>query len=265
MSAVIDNSNGRKWARFTLALALLLSVAGNVTHTVLAASDISLWLRVPPAVAWPVLTFLGIEVLVRIVWERSFSHKLARNMVLLPAIPAAIVSYEHLYSLLGLMGERWFIALIGPAAIDGAMIGMTIVLLTTRPLPPGSTPPVDIDAATQRLEALAKEREAAELADTLAEIKALPETEETPAREPKTERAERKPRSSWDPQELARLLLSPEIKDGEIVKKIGIGASTLARYRQAERLISANRGAEIPAEWKGNRDVVQALRMELTR
>jgi hypothetical protein len=262
----IDNSNGRKWARFTLALALLLSVAGNVTHTVLAASTITLWLRVPPAVAWPVLTFLGIEVLVRIIWDRSVTHRLARNMVLLPAIPAAIVSYEHLYSLLLLMGERGFIALIGPAAIDGAMIGMTIVLLTTRP---ALVAIPSIDFAAER-EPMRKAQEAAaeieverRLNEWLEKPLNIAPVSPAPIAEPK-ERAERKPRAGWDAGELARLLLDGT-KDSEIVSKLGIGASTLNRYRRAEKAISADRNAHIPAEWKVRSDVAQALRMELTR
>lgn len=156
---MIDNSNGRKWARFALTLALLASVVGNVVHTVLAESVVSLWLRVPAAVLWPVFTFLGIEVLVRIIWERSFTHRLARNMVLLPAVPAAIVSYEHLYSLLGLMGERHLIQVIGPLAVDGTMIGMTMVLLLTRPLPAASMAleEIDLDATLVKWTAEAEE------------------------------------------------------------------------------------------------------------
>lgn len=131
-----DYMHGRRWARTFLALALFVSMVGNVAHTVLADSAISLWLRVPGAVVWPVFTFGGIEIIVRMIWERKWTHSLARNMVLFPAVPAAIVSYQHLYSLLLMMGEEHFIAYIGPAAIDGMMIGCTMALLFTRPVPP---------------------------------------------------------------------------------------------------------------------------------
>ena len=49
----MNNVSGRRWARTFLALALFVSVVGNVAHTVLAKSEISLWLRVPGAVIWP--------------------------------------------------------------------------------------------------------------------------------------------------------------------------------------------------------------------
>ncbi len=60
----IDNSSGRRVARFTLIATLVISVIANVAHAVLAASEISLWLRVPAASIWPVLSFLAIEVIV---------------------------------------------------------------------------------------------------------------------------------------------------------------------------------------------------------
>lgn len=127
-----DNSNGRKWARFWLVTALVVSVVANVTHTVLADSAISLWLRVPGAVVWPVFTFAGIEILARVIWQRRATHSFARAVLLAAAVPAAITSYEHQYNLLGLMGEGPVIQVIGPLAIDGLMIGCTLTLLFTR-------------------------------------------------------------------------------------------------------------------------------------
>lgn len=130
-----DNTSGRRWARATLTGSLLASIVGNVAHTVLADSSITLALRVPAAVIWPLATFFAIEVLVRMIWQPRTSHRLARFMLIMPAIPAAITSYEHLHALLLLMGENTFIAWIGPAAIDGLMIGCTMTLLFTRSAP----------------------------------------------------------------------------------------------------------------------------------
>lgn len=128
----IDNTSGRRVARFTLIATLIMSVVANVAHAVLAASEISLWLRVPAASVWPVLTFLAIEVIVKIVWRSTFSHYLARVFILGPAIPAIIVSYEHQSKLLVLMGDEGIVSTIGPVAIDGLMIGCTLALLFTR-------------------------------------------------------------------------------------------------------------------------------------
>lgn len=131
----IDNEGGRSVARVTLIITLLLSVIANITHACLADSEISLWLRVPGAAVWPVLSFLAIEVIVRITWARSAAHYLARTFILGPAIPAVIVSYEHQQRLLAMMGERPLVQNIGPLAIDGLMIGCTLALLFTRPIP----------------------------------------------------------------------------------------------------------------------------------
>ncbi len=136
----IDNTSGRRVARFTLIATLVISVIANVAHAVLAASEISLWLRVPAASIWPVLSFLAIEVIVKIVWRSTFAHYLARVFVLGPAIPAIIVSYEHQSRLLILMGDEGIVSTIGPVAIDGLMIGCTLALLFTRSLPAPQSP-----------------------------------------------------------------------------------------------------------------------------
>lgn len=127
-----DNVSGRRWAYGTLTGSLFASIVGNVAHTVLAQSSVSLALRVPFAVFWPLATFFAIEVLVRVIWEPRASHRLARFALATPAIPAAVTSYQHLHALLLLSGENVFISWIGPAAIDGLMIGCTLTLLFTR-------------------------------------------------------------------------------------------------------------------------------------
>jgi hypothetical protein len=255
-----DNSNGRKWARFALSLALLASVGGNVLHTVLADSQISLWLRVPAAVLWPVFTFLGIEVLVRIIWERSFTHRLARNMVLFPAVPAAIVSYEHLYSLLGLMGERWFIQFIGPLAIDGTMIGMTMVLLFTRQLPPAPVAPEDsnVDAELERLSTLLEQQEH-ETEQIVSWTEPEPITPEAVAAA-----TLRKPvriitaRASKPEQEKAVRLLLDGQGAAEVTASTGVSPATVRTYAGVMRTLRDNPNAEIGQKFQG-RSVSQPL------
>ena len=121
----------RALTRFTLVVTLLISIVANVTHSVLADSEISLWLRVPGGVIWPTLTFLAIEIIVRVQWQSRWTHHLARFFILGPAIPAAIISYEHQRNLLIMMGETGVVPVIGPLAIDGLMIGCTLALLFT--------------------------------------------------------------------------------------------------------------------------------------
>lgn len=126
-----NSQSGRTLTRFTLVVTLLISIVANVTHSTLAESVISLWLRIPGGVIWPTLTFLAIEIIVRVQWQSRWTHHLARFFVLGPAIPAAIISYEHQRNLLIMMGERGIVPIIGPLAIDGLMIGCTLALLFT--------------------------------------------------------------------------------------------------------------------------------------
>lgn len=137
---------GRSVTRFTLIVTLLISVIANITHAVRADSDVTLWLRVPGAAVWPLLSFLAIEIIVRVQWQSVFSHYLARTFVLGPAIPAVIVSYEHQSSLLTMMGENALVSTIGPLAIDGLMIGCTLALLFTRASESDEPAPVIADA-----------------------------------------------------------------------------------------------------------------------
>jgi len=252
-----DNKNGRRWARFTLALALALSTAGNVVHTILADSDISLWLRIPPAALWPVFTFLGIEVLVRIIWQRKFTHRLARALALFPAIPAAIVSYQHLYSLLLLMGEEKFIAMIGPAAIDGGMIGMTMVLLFTRPNQPTSlpVPDIDVDEVLARYELSEDSPAPTPIVAEIAPVSA------PPASEPKT----RAPRViEWNVQKVAEMAVDGA-KAGEISTAAGISPSVAYRYTKAAKTLKANPAAEIPPSEKVRPEAVRIMRELVSR
>lgn len=126
-----NSQSGRTLTRFTLVVTLLISIVANVTHSTLAESVISLWLRIPGGVIWPTLTFLAIEIIVRVQWQSRWTHHLARFFVLGPAVPAAIISYEHQRNLLIMMGERGIVPIIGPLAIDGLMIGCTLALLFT--------------------------------------------------------------------------------------------------------------------------------------
>lgn len=127
-----DNDGARKLTRFTLVATLIVSIIANVTHAIRADSEISLLLRVPGGIIWPVLAFLAIEIIVRTAWESRASHHLARVLILGPAVPALVISYSHQRDLLLMMGETEFVARGGPIAIDGLMVGCTLALLFTR-------------------------------------------------------------------------------------------------------------------------------------
>jgi hypothetical protein len=147
-----EGANARRYVRNTLVFTLMISIIANITETTLAVSEISLWLRVPGAAVWPILAFCAIEILVRMLWERRFSHYLTRSLILIPGIPAVIVSYEHQRALLVSMGETGIVPFIGPIAIDGLMIGCTLALLVTRrPIELPEVPEVEIVAEAEAI------------------------------------------------------------------------------------------------------------------
>lgn len=239
----MNNTSGRRWARTFFALALLVSVVGNVAHTVLAKSEISLLLRVPEAVIWPMFTFGAIEIIVRMIWKRSWTHGIARNILLLPAIPAAITSYQHLNSLLLLEGETPFIAMIGPLAIDGMMIGCTMVLLWTRP---GATPtpsaPIDLDELLEKYDVNGDWDRALEMElEQTAEIVPV-----SPA--PTGPSAPRTPRATWDARVVAEMSVDGR-RTQEIVDAVpGAGRSTVDRFRKVAKMLQADPRAVIDAK-----------------
>jgi hypothetical protein len=260
----MDNANGRRWARFWLCAALLVSVIANITHTVIADSEITLWLRVPGAMVWPIFTFAGIEILVRMIWERRLSHNITRWVLLTAAVPAAITSYEHQSALLKAMGENSFIQAIGPLAIDGLMVGCTMALLFTRfvPAPQTEQPHMPAEELEQIVERWSMELEqpAPEYVPTpeeleLAERMAAPE-------QPPAERAPRAPRAGKPEQEKAvNMMLAGQRQ--EAVNAGLMSNSTMRTYEKVARLLSNNPAEEIGPKLDGRS--VNAHLVELIR
>lgn len=239
----IDNTSGRRWARFALVATLFVSVVANITHAVLADSEITLWLRVPGAAIWPILSFLAIEIIVRIVWRRTWAHALARLFILGPAVPAVIVSYEHQERLLRMMGESGIVQAIGPLAIDGLMIGCTLALLFTRPTP--ATP------ATPASEPMAAEAE--------IEIEQPP----APAEAPAVERAPRAPRPpvADGARAIAVRALLAGAPPAAAAAESGLSVQNVRKYGQVVRALRA--GA--PVEVALSAGVIDMIRDEVRR
>lgn len=128
-----NNASGLRWARVGLTFGAAMSIIGNVAHTVLLKSDVSLWLRIPFSVIWPLALFIGIEIFVRVRWRRSPIDIMGQFLLIVPVSSvAAVVSYQHLHALMKLANEDGFSAMIGPLAIDGLMLGSTIAMLAIR-------------------------------------------------------------------------------------------------------------------------------------
>lgn len=255
------HSNGQRWATGGLIFGAAISLMGNVAHTFLADSTISLLLRVPLAVLWPVALFVGIEILVRIDWRRNVIDWFGKVLLVGPvAAVGAVVSYLHLHSLMGMAGEDWFSKLIGPAAIDGLMLGSTVALLALRAhsSAPEALSPEEVKQAEERLSLLAEEQTemdwsvAAEIelgAEMLAEAPISP----APA-------IERAPRGEISPYLRAAV---EALMNGERPEVGGPGASAavVGRYSKVLRTLRDNPNAsiDIKAE-KVKPEIVDILR-----
>jgi hypothetical protein len=157
----------RRWAYVGILVGGLASIAGNVTSTVLTESGVHLAFRVPWAILWPVLVYIGIEVLTRTDWRKGWAHWGARLVLIGPvSMVAALVSYLHIHHLMRLSGEIGLAQAVGPLAIDGTLFGCTVVLLITRAAAkaeylPGEVETVEnVDYLRDRIDQLERELEA---------------------------------------------------------------------------------------------------------
>jgi hypothetical protein len=256
----LPKMTGRGWAYAGLLLGLSASITANVSSTVLAESEISLGLRVPFAVIWPVLTYIAIEVLTRTDWKRTASHVLIRLVISLPvAAVAAFVSYLHQHELMILAGEPGLAQLVGPLAVDGMLFGMTATLIVTRIKVPAREPesaPVDVD------EVLARHGVTEELP---IPISPAPISVSAP---PAIEPAPRKARSTWDVRAAAELA-ADGVKAADIVNKVeGISPASAQLFVKVAALLRANPAGEIPAKVTGrsvNPEHVRVMRELISR
>lgn len=126
------NENGMKWARFGLVAGVVASVAGNVANACLTESSVSVLLRVPMAVVWPMFLFIAVEVLVRNRAVRGWLARIGQAGLLTITVPTAITSFVNLHALMIKAGEPGIATTAGPVAIDGLMLGCTIMMLAAR-------------------------------------------------------------------------------------------------------------------------------------
>lgn len=145
------NENGPKWARAGLIFGVVASIAGNVANACLTETSVSILLRIPMALVWPMALFIGVEVLVRNRAARGILARIGQAGLLTVTVPTAITSFLNLHALMIKAGEPGIAQLTGPLAIDGLMLGCTVMLLAGRVLDtvspvmdmPVMTPPAD--------------------------------------------------------------------------------------------------------------------------
>lgn len=162
--------DGKRWARLTLWVGIIMSMYGNIQHTFIIQKQIH-WGAILFAAFWPGAVFLAIELMAKVDWPNGWTWSVARFGGLgIVALVAAIASYHHLAALLAYWGEDTTVAALGPLVPDGIMVLATAALLAIggaeRPVealedvPEGEGMP---EPATDSSEAL----DAAELADEL--------------------------------------------------------------------------------------------------
>jgi hypothetical protein len=149
-------SRGKAWAYAGSIIGGGLSIAANVAHSFVPPADAPAdWSPVVGSVVfsvfWPILLFVAVEILARVIWPAGLFWQILRFGGLLPvALISGIVSYRHLSSLLAYYGEDALVATVGPLAIDGLMVMATAALLVignnTRPTTPAA---VDTVPATE--------------------------------------------------------------------------------------------------------------------
>jgi hypothetical protein len=176
-----------------------------------------------------------------------------------------------------MLGERWFVALIGPLAIDGAMIGCTMALLFTRAQPAIAPGPVDVDAVLSKW---AVDEQPEELPVPVSPmvgamtplissadvpISWAPMNEQTQPDVPAEQPRERKRASKEQLEAAVLMLLDGVLSVPDIAEKTTVGASTLLKYDRARRVLRDNIHAElVPEVSKGLRpEMIALMRQEL--
>jgi len=243
--------NGVKWARAGLIGGVLASVAGNIANACLTETSVSVLLRIPMAIVWPTALFVAVEVLVRNRGVRGWLARIGQGALLTITVPTAITSFVNLHALMIKAGEPGIAQLTGPVAIDGLMLGCTIMMLAAR------VDTVAMDTRPPAVDVMAEDQVATvadEASDWLAGLATRVDSTTTPA-VPVTVRPvsgspalarsnEIKPESvrkdvavlikAWD---TADILERPSLKDMcELLSSSeGVSTRTIRRWRDALR------------------------------
>ncbi len=224
------NESGQKWARGGLIFGIATSVVGNIANVCLTDTSISLWLLVPFAVIWPFGMFFAIEVFVRNRSIRGLLARIGQGVLLTVSVPTAVTSFVNLHALMIKANEPGIAQLTGPLAIDGLMLGCTVMLLAARAVNREwqYTPSMPIDN---------------ESAFSLASVLPQP-AEDLPIPISPAPLRTRKPRSQWDAAKVADM-----IADGESSQVIhdatGASVPSIDRMRRVYRILSTDPRATV--------------------
>lgn len=132
--------DGKRWARLTLWVGIIMSMYGNIQHTLIIQKHPH-WGALLFSGFWPGAVFLAIELMAKVEWPEGWSWSAARFGGLgIVAAVAAVASYHHLSALLTYWGEDSTVAALGPLVPDGIMVIATTALLAI------GRPEIDADA-----------------------------------------------------------------------------------------------------------------------
>jgi DNA-binding CsgD family transcriptional regulator len=232
---------GRGWAYAGTVLGAVTSVAANIADAYVAPKT---WHPTHPgqtwspdlgavlgSVFWPLALLVASETLARKRWAGSRSRAVGVGAVLLVALVAAVISYQHLHGLLQHYQETDLSAALGPLAVDGLMIVCSLALVsadapagrlepdasTVHPVP--SSPTVDATADAP--------------ADTASAPGARPlRTTARPAARPAA--TGKTGAGTGTAAKVARLKAKhPHITQTEIAQRLGLSERTVRRHLNA--------------------------------
>lgn len=262
------DENGPTWARGGLIFGIVASIAGNVANACLTPSAVSLLLLVPLAVVWPFGMFLAIEVLVRNRRSTGVLARIGQGALLTVAIPTAVTSFVNLHGLMVKAGEPGIAQLTGPLAIDGLMMGCTIMLLASR----GLTPPeiVSTPVSTEIAMSTDAQDSVGDMWDRLSRETAgenVP-TSPAPAGAGVSETTETVSRGETSP--VLTTVIDEIIAGQSPAVRPGASRATISRYMKVWRTLRDNPNAEIDAKKAGVRQELighmrAAARFEVVR
>jgi len=129
-------SGYRRYAVGGMVGGALTSIAANVLHTFVPPDDWPKSAEYAPevgaivgAIVWPLALLVASEVLARKRWASKRTRMVGTVAVLVVALVAAVISYQHLHALLLHYHETELSAALGPLAIDGLMIVCSVALV----------------------------------------------------------------------------------------------------------------------------------------
>lgn len=122
------------WGVFVLGLSV--SIASNIGHVLIVVRPEEGLVRLGSmgmAALWPVLLAAAVEVVSRVAWPRSWRWRVpGYGGTIAIGMIAFVISYQHLHGLLLAFRESWLTALLGPVALDLAIVVAGVALLAIR-------------------------------------------------------------------------------------------------------------------------------------